>query len=349
MSSKPPPKNAGRDPSFQFYPNDWLSDPELRSCSVTARGLFIDLMCLMHRSKVYGKLMINGSRPEDKQVINLLRIHHKTYQKALKELLAYGVLKVDGEGIYYNARMMKDKVVRDQAIAFGKLGGNPALTGEGVNPPDKGGDKPSSSSPSSSPSPSNEEPRIDGGNGSPIPPPPPQPPMTTAQVLAHLRTLSGVQDSDIHSWRVQTRKHGWTDENWRMTLTDLTFKMAMPDDPVRSIPKYVTVCMLKFNGSGSGAPAAQPPDTPWIRPDIFDFTNPTTASDIINQLSSGNDVDEYTGRKLLAGAAPGLDHSQIEYIEKAIKASEGIITGPYRQFLARLAEESLESQEVINA
>lgn len=153
------PKNAGRIPSLQFYVGDWLSDPELRSCSVAARGLFIDLMCLMHRSKVYGKLLINGSRAEDKQVINLLRIHHKTYYKSLKELLDYGVVKQDEDGVYYNARMMRDKALRDKAVEDGKLGGNPVLTGGGVNPKDNpkvnGGVKPSSSSPSPSSSDNN--------------------------------------------------------------------------------------------------------------------------------------------------------------------------------------------------
>ena len=144
------PKNAGREPAFQFYPNDWLGDPELRLCSAATRGVFIDLMCLMHKSKVYGKLLINGSSPSQGTLKTLLRIHHKTYHKAFKELLEYGVLKVDSEGVYYNARMIKDKALREMRRECGRLGGNPALKRDLVNQEVKVVDKPSSTSPSSS-------------------------------------------------------------------------------------------------------------------------------------------------------------------------------------------------------
>ncbi len=142
------PKNAGKAPAFQFYVNDWLSDPELRSCTVSTRGVFIDLMCLMHKSEVYGKLLINGIKPEDKQVRLLLRIHPKTYQRAVNELLSYGVLKTDPQGVYCNSRMIKDKALSDIARENGKKGGNPSLMEKRVNPQDNPGDKLSSSSPS---------------------------------------------------------------------------------------------------------------------------------------------------------------------------------------------------------
>ncbi len=47
-------------PSFQFYPSDWLRDPGLRSCSLAARGLWIDILAFMHEAEPYGHLRING-------------------------------------------------------------------------------------------------------------------------------------------------------------------------------------------------------------------------------------------------------------------------------------------------
>ena len=47
-------------PAFQFYPGDWRKDVQLRSCSVAARGLWIDLLCVAHECEPYGHLMING-------------------------------------------------------------------------------------------------------------------------------------------------------------------------------------------------------------------------------------------------------------------------------------------------
>jgi hypothetical protein len=153
MSKEKIPKNAGKAPSFQFYVDDWLSDPELRSCSIEARGFFIDLMCYMHKSVVYGELLINGRIPDDKQLIKLLRVNHKTYYKLLKGLIAAGVLKQDGEGVLYNGRMMKDYALREKSKEDGKLGGNPNLLGRGVNqgvkPDDTQNPTPSSSTSSS--------------------------------------------------------------------------------------------------------------------------------------------------------------------------------------------------------
>ena len=48
----------GKRPSFQFYPGDWLRSTDLRSCSVLARGLWIDMICLMHEGSEYGFLKV---------------------------------------------------------------------------------------------------------------------------------------------------------------------------------------------------------------------------------------------------------------------------------------------------
>jgi hypothetical protein len=47
-------------PWFKFYPASWRSDPALRTCSISARGLWIDLLCLMHESEPAGYLLLNG-------------------------------------------------------------------------------------------------------------------------------------------------------------------------------------------------------------------------------------------------------------------------------------------------
>lgn len=114
-------------PAFQFYPADWLNDIKLQSCSLAAQGLLINLMCIMHQSEPYGKLMINGHKPSIKDVSHLLRLHHKTYQARLKELLLYGVLYEDENGVVCNKRMIKDEHIRQVRRDAGKLGGNPLL------------------------------------------------------------------------------------------------------------------------------------------------------------------------------------------------------------------------------
>jgi hypothetical protein len=43
-------------PSLQFYPADWRNNANLRRCSWDARGVWIEVMCLMHDSGEYGVL-----------------------------------------------------------------------------------------------------------------------------------------------------------------------------------------------------------------------------------------------------------------------------------------------------
>jgi len=46
----------GKAPSFQFYPSDWLSDPQLRQASSMARGVWIDCLCFMWEAPERGTL-----------------------------------------------------------------------------------------------------------------------------------------------------------------------------------------------------------------------------------------------------------------------------------------------------
>ena len=156
-------------PAFQFYPADWLNDIKLQSCSLESQGLLINLMCIMHQSKPYGYLMINGSIPPMKAVCKVLRLHHKTYQARLKELLLYGVLSKDENGCIFCKRMVKDEQIRGIRRSAGKLGGNPLLK-QKVKHVSKQKSTPSSSSSSSSSSSNNKDKiikKISGNNSHP--------------------------------------------------------------------------------------------------------------------------------------------------------------------------------------
>ena len=43
-------------PSFQFYPGDWTSNPNLRRCTFAEKGVWFEVMCLMHDQEEYGVL-----------------------------------------------------------------------------------------------------------------------------------------------------------------------------------------------------------------------------------------------------------------------------------------------------
>jgi len=129
-----------RNPWMKFYPADWRSDAMLRLCSIAARGLWAEMMCLMHEAERYGSLLVNGKRIDKKQLANLAGISEKDCSALLLELEGNGVFSRDDDGTIYSRRMRRDfdKAVKDKEN--GKGGGNPKLKG-GVNPQDNGEDK----------------------------------------------------------------------------------------------------------------------------------------------------------------------------------------------------------------
>jgi hypothetical protein len=132
---------------MKFYPADWRSDPKLRMCSAGARGIWIDLMTIMHEADPYGHLVINGVNPTNKQLAGLLGETPGQVKKWLAELEQAAVFSRTDDGVIYSRRMVRDNQRSEQGREHGKGGGNPQLTGkdnrqrqggirDGVNPPD---------------------------------------------------------------------------------------------------------------------------------------------------------------------------------------------------------------------
>lgn len=46
----------GKLPAIMFYTGDWLKDPDLGKCSPATRGIWIDMLCLMHENSRSGTL-----------------------------------------------------------------------------------------------------------------------------------------------------------------------------------------------------------------------------------------------------------------------------------------------------
>lgn len=148
-------------PSFQFYPADWRKDPALSACSLAARGLWIELMCVAHEGDNYGHLSINGKPMTPAQVARMVGESPAVAAKLLKELEDAGVFSRDEQGCIFSRRMVKDEHVRNVRADAGRLGGNPNLLKQKVKQNEKQNLTPSSSSSSSS---SDNPPAPDGGD-----------------------------------------------------------------------------------------------------------------------------------------------------------------------------------------
>lgn len=101
-----------KSPAFQFYAGDWLRAPDLRMCSSAARGLWIDMIAIMHQAEPYGHLVFNGRPVDVKQLSKMVGESINSVTKSLNDLKMSGVYSVDDNGIIYCRRMVRDHLQR---------------------------------------------------------------------------------------------------------------------------------------------------------------------------------------------------------------------------------------------
>lgn len=115
-------------PAFQFYTGDWMKDPLLRCVSHCARGLWIDMLCLMHESDRRGFLQLpNGEPMSEVHIARMTGIPPEEVSRLLTELDSSGVYSRTERGTIYSRRMARDESKRVKCKEAGKLGGNPKL------------------------------------------------------------------------------------------------------------------------------------------------------------------------------------------------------------------------------
>ena len=134
------------NPWLKFYPTDWRSDPRLRMCSMAARGLWIEMIALMHESSPYGHLLVSGHSPTDTQLAVLAGAPSEQVPDLIGELESAGVFSRTREGVIYSRKLTRMQKKAATARNNGKNGGNPTLKEQRENKAsdnlkDKGKDK----------------------------------------------------------------------------------------------------------------------------------------------------------------------------------------------------------------
>jgi len=114
---------ADKLPWFPFYADDWLSHDKLRSCSSAARGLWIDMLCLMHKNDRRGYLQLSGKSVTPEQLARMTGRSPDETSQQLAELIAADVASVAEHGIIFSRRMVKDERIRQVRSAAGAKGG----------------------------------------------------------------------------------------------------------------------------------------------------------------------------------------------------------------------------------
>lgn len=132
MAQAPESPAKSKRPSMQFYPGDWQRDAALRSCSVPARGLWLEMICVMHQAEPYGHLVVNGKAVATDTLARMVGCTPAECKRWQRELEDAGVFsRIDG--VVVSRRMVRDEEIRKGRAEGGKLGGNPNLVG---NPKD---------------------------------------------------------------------------------------------------------------------------------------------------------------------------------------------------------------------
>ena len=87
---------APKRPWFKFFPADWRADPKLRACSLGARGLWMEMVGLMHEARSYGHLLVNGHAPTQVELARQVGATPTEVKRALDELKTNDVYSENG-------------------------------------------------------------------------------------------------------------------------------------------------------------------------------------------------------------------------------------------------------------
>jgi uncharacterized protein YdaU (DUF1376 family) len=117
-------------PYIPLYVQDFLTDEKLMECSASTTGIYIKIMCVMHKSEEYGTILL---KQKDKQSDNQIKNFASKIAKYLPysigeitegitELVNEKVLQIDGDKLLQK-RMVKDNTLSIARAKAGKKGG----------------------------------------------------------------------------------------------------------------------------------------------------------------------------------------------------------------------------------
>jgi hypothetical protein len=122
----------------------------VQSLDYETRGIWFEILCLMHESDERGVLLLNGKPMPEDALCRLLGLDKQILTTALTKIVAYGVAKErEEDGAIFSKRMVHDEHIRQVRKNAGFKGGNPLLLNQKSTTGVKQKSTPSSSSSSS--------------------------------------------------------------------------------------------------------------------------------------------------------------------------------------------------------
>ena len=121
-------------PYLPLYVQDFLTDEKLVDCSASANGVYIRLMCILHKSEPYGKILLKQKYKQNESMcLNFasMLLRQMPYSMSeiydgLEELLDNKIIEIDGDYLLQK-RMVKDGELSEKRAVAGKKGGKKSL------------------------------------------------------------------------------------------------------------------------------------------------------------------------------------------------------------------------------
>ena len=128
-------------PYIPLYVQDFLTDEKLMECSAASTGVYIRIMCIMHKSDEYGTILLKQKDKQSTNQINNFALKLAKFMPynlsiitdSLNELLDEKVLSIDGDKLIQK-RMVKDGDVSDKRASAGSKGGTISLGKKEIKP-----------------------------------------------------------------------------------------------------------------------------------------------------------------------------------------------------------------------
>lgn len=131
-------------PYIPLYVMDFVTDEKLANCSAESTGVYIRLMCILHKMQEYGVIELKAKEKQSESNIHNFAsklVRQMPYdvaciERSLVELIEEGVITLEGDRLYQK-RMVKDGELSLKRAVAGAKGGKSAK----VSSSDAGEDK----------------------------------------------------------------------------------------------------------------------------------------------------------------------------------------------------------------
>lgn len=143
-------------PYLPLYVMDFIADEKLANCSAESTGVYIRLMCIMHKMENYGSVSLKAKEKQNpsnitnfaSKLMRQMPYTQEVIERSLAELIDEGVLTLEDD-VLYQKRMVRDGELSKKRAEAGSKGGKGS---KNANPESDDDKQKGSKTPSKNPS-----------------------------------------------------------------------------------------------------------------------------------------------------------------------------------------------------